>query len=322
MDKYKNIIKPVVFLAIFVLLIVIASFIFNPKDNTSKAGMTEVRANGILSEKENSIDVLVIGDSESYTSITPMELYEEYGIASYVMGSNAQKIYISYNFLLEALEHQKPKMVILETNTFFRKLDDSKKIIGIGERYIPYIRFHNRWKNLKLYDFYRTPKYTNRNITKGYYIIKETKSYNEANPKYMWPKKDRWELPEDEEYYIKKIYQKCKENDIELVFYTAPNIKNWWQAKHNTVQDLADELGIDYIDTNLLPEIGINWITDTKDIGDHVNYYGAKKVTKYVGNYLKEKGMPDHRDDPEYKNWDEDLEEYKKILADKNIIKY
>ena len=61
MDKYKNIIKPVVFLAIFVLLLVIASFIFNPKDNTSKAGMTEVRANGILSEKENSIDVIVIG---------------------------------------------------------------------------------------------------------------------------------------------------------------------------------------------------------------------------------------------------------------------
>ena len=100
------------------------------------------------------------------------------------------------------------------------------------------------------------------------------------------------------------------------------NIKNWWTAKHNTVQDLADELNSDYIDTNVIGEIDINWITDTKDKGDHVNYYGAKNVSHYVGNYLKNKGLEYHRGDPDYANWDEDLIEYHKILEDDSIIKY
>ncbi len=323
MEKYKVIIKPVVFLAIFALLLAWLSFVFTPKDNTKKAGMPDLRPNGILSEKENSIDVLIIGDSESYISVSPMEMYEEYGITSYVMGTNAQKIFYSYNYLLEALDNQQPKIVILETNTFFRNLDDYQKIVSIGERYNAFLRYHDRWKKLKLNDLWKKPNYTNENIMKGYYYVTQTNSYKEQKPKYMSNRTDKWDLPKDDEYYIRKIYKKCKENNIELVFYTAPNIKNWWTAKHNTIQDLANELEIDYIDTNLIPEIDIDWFTDTKDNGDHVNYYGAKKISAYLGKYLSEnKKLEDHREDEYYEDWNTCLEKYKKIIEDKNILKY
>ena len=319
MKKYINIIKPVIFLSIFVLITTLLSFVFTPKNNTKKAGMEELRPNGILSERKNSIDVLVVGDSESYTSISPMEMYEEYGITSYILGSDAQKIYQSYNYLLEAFKTQKPKVVLLETNTFY----ESKKIISIGERYIPFIRYHNRWFNITLKDFYKTPNYTNRNVMKGYYFIRYTNPMKESKPKYMWKSEQRKEIPDDEEYYIRKIYEECKKNGAELMFYSAPNHKNWAYNKHNSTQDLADDLGIDYIDTNIVNEIDIDWKTDTKDVGDHVNYYGAKKVSSYVGKYLVEKkNIEDHRNDSDYSNWDEDLIEYKKILADENIIKY
>lgn len=41
----------------------------------------------------------------------------------------------------------------------------------------------------------------------------------------------------------------------------------------------------------LREEIPINWNTDTRDKGDHLNYFGAVKATEYFGKYLEEKGF-------------------------------
>lgn len=323
MSKYKNYFKSVLFLGILAIMIVLLSLLFTPKNNTQEYGMPEIRANGILSERKNSIDVLVIGDSESYTSVSPMEIWRDYGYSVYVMGSNAQKIYQSYNYLLEALENQHPKVVVLETNTFFRKLKKDLMILNFMERYVPAIKYHDRWKNLKLHDITESPNYTGKNEFKGYYYINYLKPMKEAKPKYMWKKNDRWEMPPYEEYYIRKIYEECKKRDIELMFYSAPNVVNWWYAKHNTVEDLAKELGINFVDTNLLPEVDIDWTTDTKDAGDHVNYYGAVKVSRYLGKYLGERyNLKDHRGEKEYESWDDSLDFYNKIVSNKEIIKY
>lgn len=323
MKRFENIIKPVLFIFILLVIINLLSIVFIPKDNTKEAGMPEFRPNGILSEPKNTIDVLVIGDSESYTSFSPMEIWSEYGYTSYVMGSNAQKIYQSYNYLLLALETQHPKVVVLETNTFYRKLKNDLKIISFLERHIPFIKYHDRWKTLNWNDFYADVNYTNRNDLKGYYFIRYSQPYKESKPVYMFKKDKREALPKDDEYYIRKIYDVCKKNDIELMFYTAPQIKNWWYSKYNTIRDLAKDLGINYVDTNLVSEIDIDWVTDTKDVGDHVNYYGAKKVSHYMGKYLGEKyNLVDHRDDPDYASWNDSLEFYNSIVADESIIKY
>ena len=71
--------------------------------------------------------------------------------------------------------------------------------------------------------------------------------------------------------------------------------------------ELAEKNKIVYLDLNLVEEIGINWKTDTKDAGDHLNFAGAKKVTKYIGKYLNEKfQLTDHRGDAKYQKWYED----------------
>lgn len=55
------------------------------------------------------------------------------------------------------------------------------------------------------------------------------------------------------------------------------------------MQQYADEKGIAYLDLNeKVEELGLNWAEDTQDKGDHLNVYGAEKVTSYLGNYLED----------------------------------
>ena len=66
---------------------------------------------GIQKEQKDSIDMLVLGDSESMTSISPMELWKSVGITSYICGQSGQRISESYYMLKHALDYQSPQVV-------------------------------------------------------------------------------------------------------------------------------------------------------------------------------------------------------------------
>lgn len=60
--------------------------------------------------------------------------------------------------------------------------------------------------------------------------------------------------------------------------------------------------------------MGIDWANDTRDKGDHLNHYGAVKVSHYLGKILTEKySLPDRRNDANYAFWKEDYEAYKQL---------
>ena len=60
MVKTKRVLALVGFLAGLLGILVGLSALFVPKNNMSEFGMEEVTANGILGERENSIDVLAV----------------------------------------------------------------------------------------------------------------------------------------------------------------------------------------------------------------------------------------------------------------------
>lgn len=80
------------------------------------------------------------------------------------------------------------------------------------------------------------------------------------------------------------------------------------------MEAISKDLGVDYIDTNLLrDDIPIDWKKDTKDKGDHLNYKGAVKLTNYIGKYLDDtKLFKDKRNDPSYDNWNTCLDKFEK----------
>ena len=85
--------------------------------------------------------------------------------------------------------------------------------------------------------------------------------------------------------------------------------------KHNALQEIAEKNGINFVDLNLELKKQINCKKDSVDVGDHLNIKGAKKTSAYLGEYLKkEYGLPDRRGTANYKQWDNDVEEWEKLM--------
>lgn len=125
-------------------------------------------AYGILGEPENTIDVIFIGDSESYCSFNPQQIWKEYGITSYVCGTPAQILPYTNELITQVFEKQSPKTVVLETNVIFRKSTKESAIFNKIEQQFPVFRYHDRWKSLSIDDWKLEYDYSYTNKQKGF----------------------------------------------------------------------------------------------------------------------------------------------------------
>ena len=60
------------------------SSVVQPKNNQKEFGQVSEAANGIFGEPGHSLDAIFIGDSEAYSSFSPLQMWEEHGFTSYV----------------------------------------------------------------------------------------------------------------------------------------------------------------------------------------------------------------------------------------------
>lgn len=301
--------------AVFLMAILLAaSFVFMPKNNMSEFGMEEAQANGILGEKENTIDVLVLGDSESYSAITPMQIWKDAGYTAYVCGTSAQSLNYTSVLLRRAFEKQQPKVVILETNAIYRKISSNQAVGTELANYFSVFQYHNRWKSLGLHDFTGKAKFTWTDDYKGYRY--RTKVDPARQKEYMKPTDKVAEIPALNIQYVREMKQFCDENGSRLVLVSTPSTVNWNFQRHNGIQKLANDIGCEYMDLNLMNDrIQIDWSKDTRDKGDHLNHFGAVKVSRFLSEYLKETGLlTDHREDPAYAKWNDSLKKYETVV--------
>ncbi len=303
------------FLCGLVVLLEGASYLYMPKNNTAEFGMEEVFANGILGEKENTIDVIVIGDSESFTSITPMQIWMEKGYTSYVCGTSGQTLDYSLTLLKRAFQKQKPKFVIFETNAIYREVLISDAILTEMGNCLPVFRYHNRWKKQSWNTLKGSCEYTWTHDYKGYRYSDKVNACTKRK-KYMKPAETAIQISALNHQYVKKIKEVCEANNAKLIFLSTPSVKNWSYMHHNGITLLAEELACEYIDLNLMnEEVQIDWEKDTRDKGDHLNHYGAQKVTHYLAEYLNQTNLlEDHRGSTEYEKWNEALKSYNQVV--------
>lgn len=310
----KEIAKVLLRLTSFALILLVllfgASVLFQPKSNSKDAGMLDSTANGILGEPQNTIDVLIVGDSEAYSAFVPLKIWNDYGYTPYVCATSAQILCYSYEFLQKTFEKQQPRIVILETNAIYRAFSDSDIFSQKLAEVMSVFRYHNRWKTLSLRDWSFGVDLSNTEINKGYVYSNAVGSVDAKN--HMKPSRIHESFPKKNGAYVEKIKKLCEQNGAKLVLVSSPSVKNWNMRRHNAVSKLAKDIGCDYIDMNVLrKDIPINWKTDTKDKGDHLNYTGALKASAYLGKYFESLGIfRDKRDDPEYQQWNSAAEEF------------
>ena len=317
--KYIKMILPALLtVAATGLLLLYLSNLTAPKNNTQDAGHDAWAAYGFEAEPADTIDAVILGDSESRTNVSPMEMFHIAGFTSYCCGINQENLSEAYEMLKLVFRYQSPKLVILDCNCIFSSFDWKDALMTSAESVFPVIRWHDRWKDLTPEDLTTVSQYTSREVRKGYYhAMRSNAAPAEMTDIYMEKSDDREPIGAINRHYVKKIDSFCKKKGASLLLLATPSAKNWNYAKHNACMDLSQQLGIAYLDLNLMPEeVPIDWSKDTRDEGDHLNNDGMKKVCDWLAPYLKETyQLPDHREDPAYAgSWTDLYAEYTEVI--------
>ena len=302
----KRAVASLLFIAGLVGLLIGSSYMFVPKGDESEFGVEDPAANNIRGERDNSVDVLIFGDSESYSNITPMQIWKDNGIPTFICGTRSQRLNYTQILVERAFKTQKPKVVMLETNTIYSEVSSGATVVEFVSSSFSIFMYHNRWKTMLSGEGTATVS----DDYKGYQYNSKCDPYN--TNEYMIYSEGREPIADINKDYVVKIKEYCEQNGAKFILVSAPSAKNWNYERHNTIADLAAELGCEYLDLNLDNEkMGIDWSTDTRDKGDHLNHRGAVKASAYLGDYLSGLGLfTDKRNDPTYADWNAALARY------------
>ncbi|MCR5213547.1 MAG: SGNH/GDSL hydrolase family protein [Eubacterium sp.] len=286
------------FLIIFMIALKIISYISDPVrlQKPELANPRERHISAALLEEANSMDLIIVGDSEAMVMASPEQMMEQAGISAYNFNQLGQRMSETYFFLQELTQKQSPQVMILETNVFTQETTLKKEadvtLHNILLDRFTFLRYHGRWK--ELWGLKEPEEFHSH---KGFEPVEVIDSYD-GSP-YMFETDEVYHINPITIYYLDKVVELCKEKGISVFLVSSPSSIHMNYPKHNAIQAYADKQGLDYIDFNLmLDELGIDWSQDTGDAGDHINKYGAEKTTNYLIEYLNENyDLPDHRND-------------------------
>ena len=299
----KYILKFIVFAFILFIILLILSRIVLPKTTLDESELNNLQAMKILGEEDNTVDMIMYGDSESFAATIPTELWNNFGYSSFICGTAGQTLPDTIRIAYDTLKKQNPKIIILEADNIFEPTEFDVPIARVLYEILPIIEYHNRWKTLTFQDFFGKFDYSQRDPFKGYFYSIQIDPAE--NNEYMVPSNEKERIPKSNEIYLKILKRYCESKGAEFVIVSVPSHKNWNYKKHNAVAEFAQKENIEFLDLNV-EGVDINWQTETHDKGDHVNYYGAVKVTNFLGKWLESKNiLQDHRGDEKYNSWNE-----------------
>jgi len=303
----------------------------------------------LYSMEKDVVDVAFFGPSTIYTSINPAIFWEKDGIAVFNAAVSGQDRSASLYYLKELLKYQSPKVVVLSATYFFfdiygvqgnlirnalslkaspnsfalindliSKNPEAAGEITRNDFLLRWPIFHSRYRELQEADFVPVKEYENclgyvYNTDNGTVQDLEEISFDTA---VTTP------ISEENRQWIDELKELSEEHGFQILILSAPyGFSDSKRACVNGCFSYLDEVGIPHLDLNFcLNEMGFVPSFDMPDIM-HYNFRGARKISEYLSNYLKENyELPDRRGQAGYERFDLCLENYNHKCLELEIL--
>ena len=303
-------------LAIMVSCLVLQQYFLRNMDHNS------LRVEGFYQEERNSLDVVLIGASDMYTSFMPGRAYEQCGFTSYLLASESITAEGVKTAVKEIVRTQHPGLIVIEANAFLygnadnesneahihkffdnlplstNKLEYIQRKVPADQQmeYIfPLIKYHGLWTEYPDRFFMMASNLSldvrGFNVLKGFrttaQIIKtDKKCYNDM----ISDEHGELDLDPDLQKELMELLSYCEEKELNVIFVRAPHYvtdETYNRVKRsNKMASIVREQGFSYYTfENDAVQIGIDENRDFYN-EDHMNVYGALKFTDYLTDKL------------------------------------
>lgn len=281
-----------------------------------------------FNDNDQNFDVLFFGSSHVDNGVSPLFLYQKYGITSYNLAvggnyipSNCYRLQEVLRFLKKE-KRQLPEIIVMDVyadqdSTYWlhlgwddfslsaNKVQMTNTLVEEKDRaamLFPFLLYHNRWSELEKDDFQtETNKFFGMN--QGLYQLSypDSEIINDFS--------EQAEVGSDITYYLDQMEEVCEMEGIKIIFIYIPySYRPDLQRLANGICQYEEERGnlcINYMNV----ETQIDYDIDFFNAG-HLNPAGAKIMTDELGKLLSEYGLKDHRGEPDAIQWEEAYEEY------------
>ncbi|MBR2991489.1 MAG: hypothetical protein IKF51_08565 [Solobacterium sp.] len=282
-------------------------------DHSNSDWPATITVKGFYDMEPYTVDVIFLGSSVAVNAFSPHYLYNEFGIRSYNLSTAHQSVFMSYWMLREALRFQTPRAVVLDCRFCFRlnpeePLNMSEGVVrqaidpmqwsavkreairdicahdpsqDILSFYLTNLRYHERWKSLEETDF----RFDLHDPLLGW-----SAASGPSEPIQVFVPSDpqaRAEMDPLMKEYLDRIVALCEENSIRLVLVDVPG-NNVNDGIFNTMAAYAAEHNLSYY--NFASQEVVNTfgqIMPYERLTTHANYFGMKKLTRFIGSILQ-----------------------------------
>ncbi len=319
MKNKKRLIQSVVLVIILALVLSYLHLLLLPKETLKELDLkydyNYCMWKTFYDYEPDTLEIINLGSSHCNCDIIPAYIDETLRVDSYTLATMGNNIKPIYYQLQEILKSQSPKMVTIELFSLFdldnssgyyrkaiygmrpslNKLHAAQELLPLGAKkiLIPLISNHANWQNLSFPQDFVAPFTSNATLPQAGYLLFSTSSLDDATILPLPTAMPAASKPIDEETmaYIQRIHELCERNDIQLIFVVSPFIEQKgydYAAMLDVVSALTpycEENNIPIVNY-FSPDNGIGLETcDFLDAG-HLNVYGAKKLSRHLGNYL------------------------------------
>ena len=278
------------------------------------------RVRGFYLEDKDSLDVVFMGASDVFTGVSSGLAYDEFGFTSYPFATDSASIEIWKSQVVDIMKTQHPKCIVIEINGALYKEDDKfyddaslrKYLDGtplsinkletlsnvkLKDNYFdyvfPFIKYHGEYQkvpsNLRENIYYQAQGYAKLRGFSTYTNIMMGKKLINTDDNELLP------LNKNAEEMLVEFLEFCKQKvDTNVLFVRFPHLITNTEAlergyRCNAAGKIIKDYGFEFLN------LETNYNQIKLDINhdfyneDHLNVFGAEKLTSYLGKILIEK---------------------------------